>query len=132
MKTVFLFLQIVIISAVLLAGLYYANKRLGAYFASRPHLKFRHQLIQIVGALLAVLFVILFMPFGDVLRGQLLRLYGLIFSATIALSSTTLVDRDSDRRTRPDDAAQSLPCHQPRPCDAYLGHAALGRGLVGL
>lgn len=91
MKTVFLFLQVVIISAVLLAGLYYANNRLGAYFASRPHLKFRHQLIQIIGGLLAVLFVILFMPFGDVLRGQLLGLYGLIFSATIALSSTTLV-----------------------------------------
>lgn len=91
MQTLFLILQIAIIAALLGAGFYFANKRLGSYFASRPHLKFRYQLMQIGGILLAVLLVILFMPFGDTLRGQLLGLYGLIISATIALSSTTLV-----------------------------------------
>lgn len=91
MKIVILFIQIVAIALTLSVGFYYANKRLGKYFAERPHLKFRYHLIQIAGILVAILFVILFMPFGDILRGQLLRLYGLIFSATIALSSTTLV-----------------------------------------
>jgi small-conductance mechanosensitive channel len=91
MDTIFLLVQVTIIAVALGAVFYYANKRLGSYFAERPHLKFRYQMIQIAGALLAVLFIILFMPFGDTLRGQLLRLYGLIFSATIALSSTTLV-----------------------------------------
>ncbi|MBT8131576.1 MAG: mechanosensitive ion channel [Gammaproteobacteria bacterium] len=91
MQTLLLILQIAVIALLLGAGFYFANKRLGSYFASRPHLKFRYQLIQIGGILLAVLLVILFMPIGDTLRGQLLGLYGLIISATIALSSTTLV-----------------------------------------
>lgn len=91
MQTIILFVQVVATLLVLGAGFYYGNKRLRKYFASRPHLRFRHQLIQIAGVLVAILFVILFMPFGDILRGQLLRLFGLIFSATIALSSTTLV-----------------------------------------
>jgi small-conductance mechanosensitive channel len=91
MQTLFLILRIAIIALLLGAGFYFANRRLGSYFASRPHLKFRYQLLQIGGILLAVLLVILFMPFGDTLRGQLLGLYGLIISATIALSSTTLV-----------------------------------------
>ena len=91
MTSIITVLQIVATALLLVFATYYANKRLGAYFASRPHEKFRHQLIQIVGFLIAILFFILLMPFGDTLRGQLLRLYGLIFSASIALSSTTLV-----------------------------------------
>ena len=91
MQSIFLLVQVVVTLLLVGGVLYFANQRLGAYFASRPHLKFRHQLIQIAGVLLAIFFIILLMPFGDVLRGQLLRLYGLIFSATIALSSTTLV-----------------------------------------
>ncbi len=73
------------------AALYFGHRRLAAHFASRPHQKFRYQLIEIAGVLIAILFAILLIPFGDPLQGQLLRLYGLVFSATIALSSTTLV-----------------------------------------
>lgn len=91
MQTVFLGVQVVFTLLVVGGAFYFANRRLGAYFASRPHLKFRYQLIQIAGILVAVLFIIVLMPFDGELRGQLLRLYGLIFSATIALSSTTLV-----------------------------------------
>ena len=91
MQSIFLFVQIVFTLLLVGGALYFANGRLGAYFANRPHLKFRYQLIQIAGVLVAVLFIILLMPFDGELRGQLLRLYGLIFSATIALSSTTLV-----------------------------------------
>ncbi len=91
MNPISIFIQVVITILVLGAAIYFGNRRLRAYFESRPHLRFRQQLIQIAAVLLAILFVILLMPFNDTLRGQLLRLYGLIFSATIALSSTTLV-----------------------------------------
>lgn len=91
MQTLFLIVQIVVVAAVIGVGFHFSRKRIDHYFSSRPHLKFRYQLLQIGGILLAVLFVILFVPFSDTLRGQLLSLYGLIISATIALSSTTLV-----------------------------------------
>jgi len=91
MKSIVLFIQIVATLLVLSIGVYYASRRLRTYFEDRPNLKFRYQLIQIGGILVAILLFILLIPFGDTLRGQLLRLYGLIFSATIALSSTTIV-----------------------------------------
>lgn len=91
MQTLFLIVQIVVIAAAIGVGFHFSRKRIDQYFSSRPHLKFRYQLLQIGGILLAVLFIILFVPFSDTLRGQLLSLYGLIISATIALSSTTLV-----------------------------------------
>lgn len=81
----------ILIGLALVAGALFANKQLIAYFKDRPHLKFRLQLIQLGGILLTILLLILSLPFGDTLRGQLLQLYGLIVSATIALSSTTLV-----------------------------------------
>ena len=84
-------LQVVTIGGLLVAGFWYGNKQLVSYFENRPHLKFRRQLIQLGGSLIAVLLIILLMPIGDILRGQLLSLFGLIVSATIALSSTTLV-----------------------------------------
>ncbi|MGI9206314.1 MAG: mechanosensitive ion channel domain-containing protein [Woeseiaceae bacterium] len=91
MEYVYNFFQIFIIGVLLGVGIKFANQRLVAHYEGRTHLTFRRQLIQIGGIILAVLLVILFMPFGDVLRGQLLSLFGLIISATIALSSTTLV-----------------------------------------
>ncbi len=91
MQILSVLLQVAVTAGLLAAGFYLANRRLGSYFASRPHLKFRYQVIQVGGILLAVLLVILFMPFGDTLRGQLLSLFGLVVSATIALSSTTIV-----------------------------------------
>jgi small-conductance mechanosensitive channel len=68
-----------------------ANKRLVSHFEDKPHLAFRRQLIQLAGVLLIILILILFLPLESALRGQLLSLFGLIVSATIALSSTTLV-----------------------------------------
>lgn len=91
MDTLTVVAKIILVILVLAASVVFVNKRLGGYFAERPHLRFRYQLIQLGGVLAAILFLILFMPFGETLRGQLLQLYGLIISATIALSSTTLV-----------------------------------------
>ncbi len=85
------FAQVAAVIAAIVLGLRFGNQRLVAYFKGRPHLQFRRQLIQLAAVLVGILFLILFLPLGDTLRGQLLSLYGLIISATIALSSTTLV-----------------------------------------
>ena len=78
------------IAIIIIVG-HFANKRLVKHFEAKPHLKFRRQLIQLGGILIIILMLILFLPLDDALRGQLLSLYGIIVSATIALSSTTLV-----------------------------------------
>lgn len=91
MQFVINFVLVVVITLAIVFAFGFGNRRLVSYFEGRPHLKFRRQLIQLAGVLVAVLFLILFLPLGDTLRGQLLSLYGLIISATIALSSTTLV-----------------------------------------
>lgn len=57
MNTAFLLARVTVIAVALGAVFYYVNKRLGSYFGQRPHLKFRYELIQIAGALLAILFV---------------------------------------------------------------------------
>lgn len=69
----------------------FSNRRLEKHFANKPHLSFRKQLIQMAGFLIIILLLILFLPLEATLRGQLLSLFGIIVSATIALSSTTLV-----------------------------------------
>lgn len=91
MDNLIVFGQTFIIIAVFALILHFGNRRLVAHYDSRPHLRFRQQLIQIGSILVIVLFVILLTPLGDQLRGQLLSLFGLIVSATIALSSTTVV-----------------------------------------
>ena len=81
----------ILIAFLLVVGAYYVNRRISDYYGERTHLKFRLQLMQLGGVLATILILILVLPFTDTLRGQLLQLYGLIVSATIALSSTTLV-----------------------------------------
>lgn len=91
MEQILLSAQILATLIVLGAAMYFGNRRLRVYFENRPQLRLQQQLIQIAGILTGILFLVILLPFSDELRGQLLRLYGLIFSATIALSSTTLV-----------------------------------------
>lgn len=52
---------------------------------------FRRQLIILGVSFVGLLVVILLLPIGDTTRGQLLGLLGILLSAAIALSSTTLV-----------------------------------------
>jgi hypothetical protein len=80
MNYVMIILQAVATIIVLVLAARLANNRLVKHFKGKPHLAFRRQLIQI-----------LFLPLDTELRGQLLGLYGIVVSATIALSSTTLV-----------------------------------------
>ena len=83
--------QIVVTIVLLTLVTRFANKRLVHHFEGKPHLAFRRQLIQLGGIVLVILLLILFLPLDTALRGQLLGLFGIIDSATIALSSTTLV-----------------------------------------
>ena len=83
--------QTVVAIAVITLLARFANIRLVKHFEGKPHLAFRRQLIQLAGVLIIILTLILFLPLDTTLRGQLLSLYGIVLSATIALSSTTLV-----------------------------------------
>ena len=91
MEFLLIFAQTVAAILVITLVARFANKRLVKHFEGKPHLAFRRQLIQLAGVLVIILTLILFLPLDATLRGQLLSLYGIVLSATIALSSTTLV-----------------------------------------
>lgn len=53
--------------------------------------KFKYQMFTLIIVLIGILISILVLPINESTRGQLLSLLGLVISATIALSSTTLL-----------------------------------------
>ena len=73
------------------AGLYVVHKRLDEHYANESRRQFRRQLIMLGLTLMGMVVAIVIMPIGAQMRGQLLGLVGIVLSATIALSSTTLV-----------------------------------------
>jgi small-conductance mechanosensitive channel len=77
--------------AALLVLLWFASTRLSAIYANKPDLQHYRQMILIGLALFGLVSAVLLMPIGDQMRGQLLSFLGILISATIALSSTTLV-----------------------------------------
>lgn len=91
MENLLTIVQTLVVLALLGIGLKFGNQRLVQYYDGRPHLKVRQQLIQIGGGLFVGLLLILVLPINETLQGNLLSFYGIIVSATIALSSTTLV-----------------------------------------
>lgn len=91
MESLLSFVQIFVVLILLGFGLKFGNRRLVQHYDGRPHLKVQQQLIQIGGVMFIILLLILVLPFNQTLQGNLLSFYGIIVSATIALSSTTLV-----------------------------------------
>lgn len=85
-----LFLSALVL-AVVGGCVYLAHRRLTDIYADRHHQQFRRQLITVGVVLFGLLIAILLLPISDTMRGQLLSLVGILLSATIALSSTTLV-----------------------------------------
>ncbi len=67
------------------------NKRLVKHFENDPARQYQRQLIMIAITLIGLVFAIVIIPINDTIRGQLLSLLGILVSATIALSSTTIV-----------------------------------------
>ena len=77
---------------VLMVGLLYlAHQKLLEFYADKPALQYRRQLIMLAVSITALVLAILIIPIGNEMRGQLLGLLGILLSATIALSSTTIV-----------------------------------------
>jgi len=73
------------------AGLWGVHRRLLRAYADKPAEQYRRQLIMLGLSLFGLIFAIVVIPIGDEMQGQLLSLLGIVLSATIALSSTTLV-----------------------------------------
>ena len=80
-------LEVALIVAVAI-GINYLVRR---HYASRPGLTTRMQIIQTFIALTALVVILSVLPIGDTRRGQLLSLVGILLSAAIALSSTTVL-----------------------------------------
>lgn len=89
--TLFLILWSLAIIISIGALVYWVNKRLLAHYADQPQRQFQRQMLMLGILLVAVLCIVVLLPIGDAMRGQLLGLLGLLLSATIALSSTSLV-----------------------------------------
>lgn len=70
------------------ALLFILNRFLREYWSTR---KFQFQLTMLILTLVSGVLIIIVLPFSDTLRGQLLTLFGVLLSASIAFSSTTFI-----------------------------------------
>ena len=68
--------------------LFSLNRFLREYWETR---KFQFQLTMLILTLITGVMIIVVLPISDTLRGQLLTLLGVLFSASIAFSSTTFI-----------------------------------------
>lgn len=84
-------LQSAIVTVIILAGLYYANKKTKEAYGEIPGMEFRRQMLMVGAVLLAIILIIVGLPLTNELRGQLLSFIGILLSAAIALSSTTFL-----------------------------------------
>ncbi len=95
LKSLFGELTILGLSVGVLIGLglliYLVHRRLLAFYSSKPSQQHSRQLIMVCVYLLAAILAIILMPLNDLTQGQLLSFLAILLSATIALSSTTLV-----------------------------------------
>ena len=76
---------------VVAAIIWAVHRRLLAFYANKPSQEHYRQLIMACIWLFGLAFVVLILPVGDEMRGQMLGFLGILLSATIALSSTTIV-----------------------------------------
>ncbi|MGH8370171.1 MAG: mechanosensitive ion channel domain-containing protein [Gammaproteobacteria bacterium] len=76
----------------LVIGVFFVIKKLlRSHYAALPGSYFKYQVLQLGVVFVGILIVVVVLPVGQTLRGQLLSLIGLIISAAIALSSTTFI-----------------------------------------
>lgn len=83
--------QVLILACVILAivaVLFSLNYFLREYWENR---KFQFQLTMLILSLFSCVLIIIVLPINETLRGQLLTLFGVLFSASIAFSSTTFI-----------------------------------------
>jgi small conductance mechanosensitive channel len=80
-----------LVLVLLVGALLAVHRKLLHLYKDKPFEQYRRQLIMLGVSLFALIFAIVIMPVGDAMQGQLLSLLGIVLSATIALSSTTIV-----------------------------------------
>ncbi len=82
-----------VLIAILIAcgALWAARSIINKRYAGLSGLAFRRQVISLALAFIALIVVIILLPVSDSFRGQLLSFIGILLSAAIALSSTTLL-----------------------------------------
>lgn len=91
METVFKLLPPVGTVIVVVLALLIVQRTLRRSEANVSGRQFRNQVIMILLTAIGLLVVILVIPMGDTMRGQVLSLIGILLSAAIALSSTTVL-----------------------------------------
>ena len=79
------------IAVVIVMLVWVFHRHLLKVYADQPSHQHQRQLIMVGISLFALVLAVLIMPVGDEMRGQLLSFIGILLSATIALSSTTIV-----------------------------------------
>ena len=77
--------------AVVFGCLFGLNLLLNHLQQSHPERSIHRQLVMVITTLIALIGLIVLLPFSDTLRGQILSLLGILLSVTIALSSTTFL-----------------------------------------
>jgi small conductance mechanosensitive channel len=80
-----------VVAIALLAATIFLHQRLIAFYADDPAKQHHRSLIALCLYTFAIVLGVILMPVGDAMRGQLLQFIGILLSATIALSSTTIV-----------------------------------------
>jgi small conductance mechanosensitive channel len=82
-----LLISLVVVVSVLWISHYYLKRREGVMGSEA---RFRHQMIMLLLTLVGVVIIILDLPISESMRNQLLTLFGLLLTAVITLSSTTV------------------------------------------
>lgn len=77
--------------ALVLVALYLIDRSLRRRWQAQPDAQFRFQLIMLALTLAGGFGVVLALPIGESIKGQLLSLIGVLLSAAIALSATTFI-----------------------------------------
>jgi len=84
-------IQSILTIALVVFGVWFANKKTKALYSGMPGMEFRRQLLMFGAVLLGIVLIIVGLPLTNELRGQLLSFVGILLSAAIALSSTTFL-----------------------------------------
>jgi len=85
------FILPLVTTALVVGGLAGSHILLEARFKDRPERNLHRQLIMLGLTLFGLLLIVLSLPLGETLRGQVLSLIGIVLSAALALSSTTFL-----------------------------------------
>lgn len=91
LRHVLAFIPALIVLALTIAATSLTRRLLASRASANPENRFKRQLLTLLVTLSGLMFLILVLPIGDSSRAQLLTLLGVLLSAAIAFSSTTII-----------------------------------------